>query len=362
VPADKAAKQERQPDQVSRDGVDAQREVRVPQSDLQGRAEQLPIAHPSSPYSDDGSRRPPPPDLAELELPLPGESATETQAKAEQRDNVEPLSDSEYAEHVQEVRDRIEQARAAGLASDVQYTIDPDHEVWSEQREAYHDAIIDKIYDRAVNVPNERQAIVAGGLPGAGKSTVLEGYAGIDRSRFLTIDPDEIKGELAQRGLIPAIENLSPMEASDLVHEESSYIAKRLARRAQADGKNMVWDITMSSRASTEGRIDSLRASGYTQIDGIFVDIPITTSEARAEARYKLGQDEYRLGKGHGGRFVPPEVIRSHGDPMWGNVNRKTFEEIKDQFGSWSIYDNSTDGHPPTLIDSSDPGKRPHVQ
>jgi predicted kinase len=360
VPADKTAEQERQPDQVSRDGVDAQREARVPQADLQGRAERLPVGHPSSAHSGDGSRKPPSPNLAGLELPLPDESAADAQAKAEQCDTVEPPSDAEYAEHVQEVRDRIEQARAAGLASDVQYTIDPNHEVWSEQREAHHDAIIDKLYHRAVNVPNEHKAIVAGGLPGAGKSTVLGGHAGIDRTRFLTIDPDEIKSELAQRDLIPAIENLSPMEASDLVHEESSYIAKRLARRAQADGKNIVWDITMSSRASTEGRIESLRTSGYTQIDGIFVDIPITTSEARVEARYKLGQGEYHLSNGYGGRFVPPELIRSHADPVWGSVNRKIFEEIKGQFSSWSIYDNSTDGHPPTLIDSSDPEKRPH--
>ena len=33
------------------------------------------------------------------------------------------------------------------------------------------------------------------------------------------------------------------MEASYLAHEESSHVAKRLARRAQADGKNVIWDI-----------------------------------------------------------------------------------------------------------------------
>src|SRR5262249_26801405 len=158
-------------------------------------------------------------DLAELELPLPDESATtEPDPKPEQRDTVEPLTDAEYAEHVQEVRDRLEQARADGLATDEQYTIDPDREIWSEHREAFHDAIIDELYRRAFNVPNERQAIIAGGLPGAGKSTVLEGPVGIDRSRFLIIDPDEIKAELARRGLIPKIEKLSPMEASGLVH------------------------------------------------------------------------------------------------------------------------------------------------
>jgi predicted ABC-type ATPase len=341
--------------------VDSPLEAQVPQTDLRERLERLPVGHPSSPHSDDGSRKPLPSDLAELELPLPDESAAaEPDPKAEQRGTVEPLTDAEYAEHVREVRDRLEQARADGLASDQQHTIDPDREIWSEHRETFHDAIIDELYGRAVNVPAERRAIIAGGLPGAGKSTVLDGCAGIDRSCFLTIDPDEIKEELAKRDLIPHVENLSPMEASDLVHEESSYIAKRLAHRAQADGKNVIWDITMSSLASTERRIESLQTAGYTQIEGIFVDIPINTSETRAAARHRIGQNEYRFGNGHGGRFVPPELIRNHNDSVWGSVNRRTFEEVKTLFSSWSIYDNSADTRPPTLIDSSDAKKRPH--
>ena len=53
---------------------------------------------------------------------------------------------------------------------------------------------------------------------------------------------------MARRGMIPEVEGLSPMEASDLVHEESSYLARQLALRAQADGKNLIWDITMSDQ------------------------------------------------------------------------------------------------------------------
>jgi len=67
------------------------------------------------------------------------------------------------------------------------------------------------------------------------------------------------------------------MEASDLAHEESSHIAKILAQRAQASGKNLIWDITMSERSSAEYRIEKLRAAGYTRIEGVFVDIPLDT-------------------------------------------------------------------------------------
>ena len=100
-------------------------------------------------------------------------------------------------------------------------------------------------------------------IRGAGKTTVLTQHANIDLSQFLMINPDDIKEEMARRGMIPEIDGLSPMEASELAHEESSHLAKRLAHRAQADGKNLIWDITMSSEGTTAGRIDDLRKAGY---------------------------------------------------------------------------------------------------
>ena len=48
-------------------------EARVRPDDLQARLERLPANHPSSPFRDDGTRKPPPPDLAKYELPLPDE-------------------------------------------------------------------------------------------------------------------------------------------------------------------------------------------------------------------------------------------------------------------------------------------------
>jgi Zeta toxin len=173
------------------------------------------------------------------------------------------------------------------------------------------------------------------------------------------INPDDIKEEMARRGLVPSMERLSPMEASDLVHEESSAIAKRLARRAYADGKNLIWDITMSSRESTEARINDLRQAGFGQVDGIFVDIPVETSARRIEARHRQGHDEFRAGRGLGGRFVPVEVVMAQTDLEWGSKNRKTFEDVKDRFGKWYRYDNSVDGSPATLADSNLDAEQP---
>src|SRR5262249_34058894 len=153
--------------------------------------ERLPPGHPSSPYNDDGSRKPPPPDLSAYELPIPGDPGYRPDAPP----GVEPLTDAEYADHVRQVRQRLDQARFEGLATDKQYTLDRRGDIWLKERTAYHIEIVNELYERAATVPADHQAIMAGGLPGAGKTTVLDNYAGIDRSRFLAIDPDEIKSE-----------------------------------------------------------------------------------------------------------------------------------------------------------------------
>src|SRR5262249_38490098 len=156
---------------------------------------------------------------------------------------------------------RLEKSHAEGLSTDRQYGLDEDGEAWAPSRREIHGMIIEYFYSHGAVVPCEHKAIIAGGLAGAGKTTVLDNYTALDRSQYLTINPDEIKSEMAKRGLIPVVDGLAPMEASDLAHEESSHIAKQLATRAMADGKNLIWDITMSARASADRRIEDLRDS-----------------------------------------------------------------------------------------------------
>jgi predicted kinase len=314
-----------------------------PSDDLRHRLDHLPAGHPSSPYEADGRRRP----TFFREL-----NNADKAARAAGADQKYEIADAEWGEHVAEVRDRLEWADGQNLATDRQYTTDPDHQQWTPARDRIHGELVTYLYEQAKDVPNDHQAIIAGGLGGAGKSTVLGKFAGIDLSQYLIINPDDIKEEMAKRDLIPAVGGLSPMEASDLVHEESSAIAKQLARKALSDGKNVIWDITMSSRATTERRISDLRGAGYS-VDGIFVDIPVETSVRRADARHREGHAEYCAGKGFGGRYVPPEVIRAQTDAIWGSKNRKTFEEVSDHFDRWCRYDNSIDGRPPRLAETS---------
>lgn len=333
------------PRDVMRSPDDPSVGARRPTADtLRQRLDQLPPGHPSSPDQNDGTAR---------SCLQPSDSPVDHDARRP-TDRLASFTDAEWAEHKYEVREELENARASGLTSDRLHTIDPEGQVWSAERDQLHDSLLDELYARSNSIPCENKAIIAGGLPGAGKTTVLGAYAGIDRSQYLTINPDDIKGELAVRGLNPEIKGLSPMEASDLVHEEASYLAKRLADRARSDGKNIIWDITMSSYSSAEKRIDDLRSDGYTTVAGLFVDIPIDVSVSRADARHREDEDAYRSGDGLGGRFIPSDVIASQFDETWGSNNRKTFEDVKHRFDGWTIYDNSVDGGRATIIGSSD--------
>jgi predicted ABC-type ATPase len=274
------------------------------------------------------------------------------------RGDVRLLTDAEHAEHVADVRTRLDEARKAGLATDVQHTIDLKREIWSDEREAQHDALLGQIYSQASSVPNESEAIIAGGISGAGKTTVLTEHAGIDLSRYLMINPDLIKEEMAKRGMVPEVDRLTPMEASELVHEESSHIAKRLAHKAHADGKNVIWDVTMSKASSADERIDWLRDAGYTQVNCVFVDISVEASKRRADGRHRQANDDYRAGLGLGGRLIPPEMITAQADSEWGTKNRSTFEQLKHRFDAWSLFENDVDGRAPVLADSSGTDRR----
>lgn len=227
---------------------------------------------------------------------------------------------------------------------------------WAPERDAVHREIASDLYEAAVarGVPAEGRAVFSGGLGGAGKGTVLREHAGINVSDYVTVDPDAVKEALAERGLIPEIPehpDLSPMERSVLVHPESQRISALIADMAYRDRRNIIWDTTMGSAEWTASVVADLRnRHGYTDVRGVFVDIPVEVSIERALQRYRLGQDDYLAGKGLGGRFVEPSYILSQRSPRGGTINRDAFDRLRDQFDTWSLFDNATHGHPPRLL------------
>lgn len=308
---------------------------------------------PDTPAYSDTSAPGAPAGLAGRLALLPDGHPSAPREKPDQRAEIRPLTDAEHAEHVADVQYRLAGAERAGLDTSVRHTTDGRGQNWSDDRALIHDELVGALLAQSAGVPRDGKAVIAGGLPGAGKSTVLAGQAGLDLRQYLVVNPDIVKTEMARRGLIPPVDGLSPMEACGLVHEESSHVARRLARRAQSGKVNLIWDVTMSSPEATAARVDALRAAGYDRVDAIFVDVPVPVSLHRADARHREGHEEFRAGAGLGGRFTPAETIRSRADSAWGSINRAGFEAVKDRFTSWSRYDNSADGRPATLVAGS---------
>src|SRR5215468_11481206 len=154
---------------------------------LQERMERLPHGHPSSPYNDDGSRKPLLPDLSKYELPIPGdpdyrpepsrapeadgpeiaqasdrvtlgnnpdEGPERTSNRTELwevRPDDETVTDAEDPEHVQEVRERLDQAPAPSLAPDEEDTPDARGEASQQDGGTSHDAPADDLDERLAN-------------------------------------------------------------------------------------------------------------------------------------------------------------------------------------------------------------------
>ncbi|MDA3642593.1 zeta toxin family protein [Saccharopolyspora indica] len=261
---------------------------------------------------------------------------------------VEPLTDEEWAHHVEEVRQRTDEGLAQGLATDVQYTTGGDRVHWLPERVLLQREIVDELYARGAEVPSDGAAVFTGGLPGAGKTTALKQNPHIDPDDYLVVNSDDVKQEMCERGMIPELPGLAPMEAADLIQEESSLVSKMLADRAYRERKNIIWDITMSSAGSVNKRLDAMRGSGYHEIKALFLDVPVETSVERVDQRHRRGYEKFRNGDRCNGRYVPAELIRESADPQWGSVNRKAFEATKGRFDQWFRYDAS--GNEPVLV------------
>lgn len=224
---------------------------------------------------------------------------------------------------------------------------------WKPERDQLHREIVDELYAKAASVPNQGRSIIMGGPAGAGKTTTVRDHAGVDLSQYLVINPDDVKELFAERGLIPEIPGhpeLSPMERSTLVHEESRRISQMLANRAYKDRKNVIWDITMASERTAKKHVKTMRAAGYDDVSAILVDVPESVSRRRVYDRYGQGVNDWLDGQGLGGRFIPRGALMRQYDHKGRSLGSGTLHRLKDRFDAWAVYSNSVDGEAPVLI------------
>lgn len=218
-----------------------------------------------------------------------------------------------------------------------------DGEQWSPERMELHEKLYDDLHAKVVAavIPQDRDALALGGLPGAGKSSSLRpggpaeqfGVVSWDPGdtpdppegvTHVSINPDSIKEMLIDAGALPeGISGLKPLEQVSFIHEESSALSKMFLNRLAAEGYNVVLDNTMETPDGMKKRMIPLAEEGYS-FRGLFVDITPDESLTSARGRYARKFDSPR-----GGRFVPEAVQRDRTSPRGRmSANRDAFDEL----------------------------------
>lgn len=222
---------------------------------------------------------------------------------------------------------QVEQALEDGTSTMEAY-YDSETGEWTPERRLLHDQIVNDILEPGRPAPagTEPEAIIMGGLPGSGKSSVLaERAASGQFDGYVHIDADIIKG------MLPEYEGWN----AALLHDESSAIVEQIFHRCTERHLPVMYDATLRSAASGEGIVNDLEAVGYnTRL--IYVDVPIEESMRRVLSRFASGT----------GRYVSPFYVATH-----DGRNLLNWEALKGQVDAWEHWNNGQpQGQRPTLV------------
>lgn len=220
------------------------------------------------------------------------------------------FTDEQYHDHVAAVEETLARLRAGDVDSRTWYgRVARGWVVWSADRRAQQRRLIRELWDaQAPAAARDGRMVLLCGVAGAGKTTIRrDPTKGLDRG-YVVVDPGEVVEAMAERGMAPRIDGLSPMEAGPLLHEEAWEIAERLAQLAYRERCNVLWEIPLNG--PPRSRVDAVTAAGY-ELHGVFADAPVDTARQRMLVRHRRAEEDYRNGRGHGGLFIPEVVHES---------------------------------------------------
>ena len=197
--------------------------------------------------------------------------------------------------------------------------------IFTAERQALHDKIVADAVNGVTPTLNPTYYMLGGG-PAAGKTTMLNsGKADVPgNSEAVHINADDVKTMLPEYEPMIAAGN---KKAAGFVHEESSYLAKRIQSAAVETSRNIVLDGTGDSGAeSLAKKVGSAKKQGYRTV-GLYATVPTQVAVDRMITR---GMKT--------GRFVPEIVVRT----THANVS-KVFPAAVNMFDEIKLFD-TTDG------------------
>jgi tRNA A37 threonylcarbamoyladenosine biosynthesis protein TsaE len=351
-------------------------------TDMHDRAHQLGATHTHEPQAA-------PDDQAGSGLPGDASSRPDGTAWGSGYSPADPRGNPAYDRYVTNLDAKITQAREhVGDTQTVHDHVDGVPGAYQPARRAEHTAIINELLASYSKMPREHKAIMLAGPPGSGKSTIIKTHGhefGITSEQrpgpdgkpvtvptnYATVNPDDIKEMMIKRGMVdPSYDQyrLGPNESADLIHEESSDIAKKLHMALMVHGTNILHDGTFSGPLDNNlKKIRALRGEGYT-VTGVLLDGDVETSLARAGARHaKNAEPDPTGGTPLQGRYVPlGHITTQRPTGQWSDItqrpaksqNAENFEAAKAVFnGGIRVYDNTgEDGAKLVYSEEAEPG------
>ena len=217
--------------------------------------------------------------------------------------------------------------------------------VLTPEREALHQQIVDKVFEGKEKRP-EGQAphiTILGGGPASGKggfSAVGNKYGIPDNKTQVTIDPDEVKAQLAEYAF-----EKDKHKAAAYAHEESSTLGKRIMQAAIQNGYDYTLDGTGDNSAKTMmSKIAAAREIGEgAVVDGAYMTCP---TDVAVESSKKRGERTER--------YVPQDIV----EKTHSKVSH-IFPQIASQFDHVELWDR-TNGEPVKIAECNF-GEQIHV-
>ena len=165
----------------------------------------------------------------------------------------------------------------------------PKLEIDSEYYKQKETEILNKELAKSDNVDSNRKIIIVDGLPGAGKSTIINSILKQSKESFYISDSDNIKKEFT--------EYYKDGIGAEVVHEAASYLYKnKLIPEIMKRGKNLIYQTT-GSYESMDKILKASNELGYS-VDFFNVNTDKVTCIERAKKRMEKD-----------GRFMDPCVI-----------------------------------------------------
>lgn len=220
---------------------------------------------------------------------------------------------------------------------------------YTEDRQALHDASVEKIVDPENHTaPTGRAPVVEslGGGTASGKGTIVKELAANDPN-LVHLDADKAQQHIPE---LSGLKEIDPQHAAERCYLEGKDIQKQCIQECMKDGLDFINDTT-GGGAGAISNIENFAKAGYT-VNALYTDIPVNLAIERAADRANTS-----LIVSDKGRVVPTQVIL---DTHYGAA--RNFMLVKDmpQVNEKRLYDNTERGKPELIYQRTGMGEE-HV-